>query len=241
LKIASRTHLRCDWLLLQVLEYPESDTLAFSTDTASIVRDLSFYFRTRIIFLTRKKRTPLRKNFLYATRDAPASSSRFISRDSRIEEGSTTTTAHVRDRTRTGRRIPREARFAPAARSGTRDSARPAPSTLLPPCPSAPRRCIRDLIVAAIATHFRALCASVRRDQWSMTITIERIVAHVAPACKLRDMRTFNVFNSSHLNFSGHGPRKNFKEGIFRRSLLYRYFFNEHFFFFKSEIKNKLN
>lgn len=37
-KIADCAHLRCDWLLLQVLEYPESDTLAFSTDTSSILR-----------------------------------------------------------------------------------------------------------------------------------------------------------------------------------------------------------
>lgn len=41
----SRAHLRWDWLLLQVLEYPESDTLAFSTDTSSIARSPSAFAR----------------------------------------------------------------------------------------------------------------------------------------------------------------------------------------------------
>lgn len=41
-------HLRCDWLLLQVLEYPESDTFAFFTDTSIL------YFLQNTI-LPRKK------------------------------------------------------------------------------------------------------------------------------------------------------------------------------------------
>lgn len=158
--------------------------MAFST--SSIVRDLSVYFPGKITCLTRKDVFSSEKTSLTRARVEFAVHLSLSSRRFEIE-GSTitgdarrTTIARKRDKTRTGRRVPSERarppRFAPATRSVTRDSARRAP----PPAP-------RDLFVAAIVPHFRAPpSAAIDNDN---DRRIERIVKHVTPACRLRNVR----------------------------------------------------
>lgn len=62
-------HLRCDWLLLPVLEYPESDTLVFSTDTSSILcNPLKFFLGEKKLNTPQNHLLPLSLSLSLCTR-----------------------------------------------------------------------------------------------------------------------------------------------------------------------------